>query len=464
MQNFYTVRQGENLTSIAARWYIPLSSLIAANNLVPPYTIYPRQQLSMPPAVNTYVVKAGDSIYSISAYNGISPYMIINSNGIEPPYTIVPGQVLVILPGTLHYIVRPGDTLYGIARKYNVAVNGVVKPELIIQANPGTTQMLKPGMTLVIPYPPSGGSGRLAVTLNDDLNNYLQLYNPVTGTRSNLLTGTVDSSSKIFWSPDGTRLAVVGDSGIIYIVNISTKQLSKVDQITLPVFISWSPDSKKIVYSNQRVIRIYDITTNVSKNINRAGASYVQWLPGGTELIFEAKDTTGMSQLYRINVNGTNERQITNNNEGPLNDVRLSPNGRFVLYTSPGASISIIYVLELDTGRINRIPGGPEAKNYYPTWAPDSTKIAYSATQFINGRYYSQIRYTGITGQGDTIVAISSCYATPVTWSPDSQKIAYLSGCRADYPPVEVWSVDIGKPVPINALSGYKFYNLSWGK
>ena len=145
-----------------------------------------------------------------------------------------------------------------------------------------------------------------------------------------------------------------------------------------------------------------------------------------------------------------------------MNEVRLSPNAKFVLFTSPGVSISEIYTIELATRNIYKIPGGPEGKNYYPAWSPDSTRIAYSSTHFINGKYYSLNRATGVKGEGDATLAISSCYATPVTWSPDNRKIAYMSGCREDNPPVEVWSIDLRKPVPINILSGYFFFNLDW--
>jgi TolB protein len=236
----------------------------------------------------------------------------------------------------------------------------------------------------------------------------------------------------------------------------------KIDQTILPGFVDWSSDSSRVVYPNGSVIRIYHVPSNTFTTLNRPEAAYVQWFPQGTELLYEAKDASGISQLFRSDADGSNERQITHNTDGPLNEVRLSPNGGFVLYTTPGASISEIYTIELANGEINKIPGGPEAKNFYPAWSPDSTKIAYSSTQFINGKYYSLIRLSGVKGEGDSTLAISSCYATPVTWSPDSRKIAYLSGCREDNPPVEVWSIDIGKPFPVNALSGFFFYNLDW--
>ncbi|MFZ3588869.1 LysM peptidoglycan-binding domain-containing protein [Bacillus sp. DJP31] len=52
MQRFYTVQPGDTVYLIARRWENSIESLIAANNLAPPYTIYIGQQLSVPPGVD----------------------------------------------------------------------------------------------------------------------------------------------------------------------------------------------------------------------------------------------------------------------------------------------------------------------------------------------------------------------------------------------------------------------------
>ena len=66
MQYFYHVQSGDTLYGIARRWGLPLESLIAANNLRPPYTIFIGQQLAVPPGVNSVRVKPGDTVYKIS--------------------------------------------------------------------------------------------------------------------------------------------------------------------------------------------------------------------------------------------------------------------------------------------------------------------------------------------------------------------------------------------------------------
>lgn len=49
-----------------------------------------------PGGTTTYTVKSGDWLYSIGRQFGVSAYSIAAANNIPPPYTIYPGQVLVI--------------------------------------------------------------------------------------------------------------------------------------------------------------------------------------------------------------------------------------------------------------------------------------------------------------------------------------------------------------------------------
>ena len=101
MQLFYVVRAGDTLTNIAKRWEIPVKSLIAANNLMPPYRITIGQQLSIPPGVNKYRVKSGDSVYRIAQMYGVPVSLIAEKNRLRPPYAIQVGQLLEIRPAFL---------------------------------------------------------------------------------------------------------------------------------------------------------------------------------------------------------------------------------------------------------------------------------------------------------------------------------------------------------------------------
>ena len=218
MQQFYTVRSGDTLSNIASRWNIPLRSLIAANNLAAPYTIFPGQQLSLPPGVTTYVVRQGDSVYTISQRYGIPLSRVLDANGIEEPFIIHPGMVLIIPVGVIYYEVRSGDTLYRIAERYNVTVNGQPRPDLIIAENPGLTPAITPGMRLLIPFPPAGGPGWVAAVMTDGFGSFIELYEAATGQRNVIVVNEAGAMSKV----SGHRSAqacFVSESGIISVID-----------------------------------------------------------------------------------------------------------------------------------------------------------------------------------------------------------------------------------------------------
>ncbi|MFX3672847.1 MAG: LysM peptidoglycan-binding domain-containing protein [Paenisporosarcina sp.] len=463
MQFFYTVRPEDTLYKIASRWGLPVEALIAANNLVTPFTIYVGQQLSVPPGVNVIRVKPGDTVYKIAQFFGVPLSVIIEANQLNPPYIIQVDQLLKVPPGSPYYVVQPGDTLFQIARRFNVVTSGNSNPELIRAINQLPTNTIYPGMNLIIPYAPPGDQGLIAYTSNVGGDYDIWLYNTGDGENVQLTFGLGESFSIPFWSPDSQRIAFVGKNAILYEILFSEGTITRIDQFSegLGVYLSWSPDSQKLAYSKQEEVILYNVLTHQFQQIPQPGATDVQWFPSGAELLFQAPDGSGISQLYRIRIDGTRKQQITQNTGGRFNDVRLSPNGSYVLFTTPGVSISIIYTLDISTGNIFEVRGGPLAKNYFPVWSPDSSAIAYSATAFEEVGYFSLIRTTGRRGEKDTTRAISNCYATPVTWSPDGRKIAYLSDC-ANGTASEMWMIDVMHPVPIRLREAALITSLQW--
>ncbi|WP_050183447.1 LysM peptidoglycan-binding domain-containing protein [Domibacillus robiginosus] len=464
MQLFYTVRPGDTLYRIARRWQLPLESLIAANHLTAPYTIYAGQQLSVPPGIDKVRVKPGDSVFGLAQFFGIPPSLIIEANQLRPPYAIQAGQLLKVPQGTPYYTVQSGETLFEIGRRFNVTTGGRSNPELIKKVNHLSSNTVAPGRKLLIPYAPPGDGGFIAYTSNRGGTYDIWLYNPDNGESLQVTTGLGEPFSVPFWSPDSQKVAFVGKNKILYVIHLTERSISRIDQFEeeVSIYVNWSPDSQSLTYTSQNQIILYHFPTHQSQKISQPGATDVQWLADGTELLFQAPDEAGVSQLYRMGSNGSRRRQITQNTGGPLHYVRLSPDEAFVLFTTPGASISLIYTLELSTGRIFEIKGGPLAKNYFPVWSPDSSAIAYSATAFEEAGYFSLIRTSGKQGENDHTKALSNCFATPVTWSPDSRKVAYLSGCSTEETANEMWMVDLKHPVPIQLVKGAFITALQW--
>lgn len=316
MHIFYTVRRGDSIYMIASRWQIPPESLIFSNRLSNPDVITPGMQLSMPPGVTTYEVRPGDTLYRISQSYRIPLELILEANNISPPYTIKPGDIITVPQGVPYYTVRKGDTLFSIARRYNTDA------ALIARANSLDSPLIYPGMNLIIPYPPVEAFDGLAIIAYDDINFYLFIYNGKTGDTVNIPVPDGGPLARVFASPDSIHYIYVNEHGVIYLTNKETRELIALDQTYPTGLVAFSKNGDKIVYSNSRVIRMYDIKNGGFTAINRRGASYVQWLSDNT-LIFEARDNLN-SAIYTINTDGTDETLIFNF-DNPMNDVSLSP-------------------------------------------------------------------------------------------------------------------------------------------
>ncbi|WP_158736285.1 LysM peptidoglycan-binding domain-containing protein [Alteribacillus sp. YIM 98480] len=465
LQHFYTVRPGDTLYNIARRWALPIETVIAANNVTIPDMLFPGQQLSIPPGVTSYRVDTGETIYQISQFYGVPMSVIIKANSLQAPYFIYPGQLLSIPAGVPYYTVQPGDTLFQIARRFNVVTAGHSRPELIRQVNQLPSVEIIPGMRIMIPFAPPGTDGLIAYTSDKSGIFDIWLYSLSNGKHVQLTRRLGASFSEPIWAPDSTRIAFTGENRFIYVLYLESGKAALIDQFEVETLFTlhWSPNSQMLAYTKHDYIVLYNVISHQAQSIPEPGASDVQWFPSGEEILFQAPDESGISQLFRMKTDGTSKQQITQNQDFPLHNVRLSPDGRFALYTSPGVSISIIYSIDLTSGELFEVRGGPLAKNYYPEWSPDAARIGYSATAFSEKGNFSLIRTAGKRGENDRTWAISDCFATPVTWSYDSKKIAYLSGCKAEQLFAgEMWYLDLSHPVPIALTAGIRITSFQW--
>jgi LysM repeat protein len=158
---YHTVKQGETLKTIAAKYGTTWTVLAALNNIVNPNLIYAGQQILIsggtttnPPPVTggtrIHVVAAGETLQTIAAKYGTTWAAIATANNLSNPNYVFSGQRLIIPAGPprapQYYTVRPGDTLFSIALRYGVSAQTIVIANNLINPN-----VVYVGQTLTIP-------------------------------------------------------------------------------------------------------------------------------------------------------------------------------------------------------------------------------------------------------------------------------------------------------------------------
>ena len=133
-----------------------------------------------------------------------------------------------------------------------------------------------------------------------------------------------------------------------------------------------------------------------------------------------ASDRTGTWDIYTIDIDGGNLRNLTNS-PGNEFDPAWSPDGRFLAYVSNHKRNTEIYVMDINTGERRRLTDHPSF-DQDPTWSPDSRWIAFSSNRKGNYHIYKMNvrgdKLQRLTTQGNNF--------SPA-WSPDGQSIASYS-------------------------------------
>ena len=95
MDGKVTVREGDNLYSIAARYRVPPTSIIRDNELGPPYMVVVGQVLTLSPR-RTHTVGPEDSVHTISQRYAVDQYQLAEANELETPFELSVGQKLIL--------------------------------------------------------------------------------------------------------------------------------------------------------------------------------------------------------------------------------------------------------------------------------------------------------------------------------------------------------------------------------
>ena len=221
---------------------------------------------------------------------------------------------------------------------------------------------------------------------------------------------------------DRTRIAFSSNKDGNY--NIYTTDLYGFDlkQLTYEGFNrypAWSPDGKKIAYSNNNKIWIMN-SDGTNQDYLTDGWTSACWSPDGKKIAFirDIIYTEFNSGIYIINSDGSNQEQLFNGFF--CANPSWSPDGTKILFDQGIPSIpedpwhrSKILMMDIQNKNQSSLDYGS-----FPSWSPDGKKIIY-------------VKYAGIWemdangGNKKNLLNIHSYSLEHPTWSLDGKKIAY---------------------------------------
>lgn len=143
------------------------------------------------------------------------------------------------------------------------------------------------------------------------------------------------------------------------------------------------------------------------------------WSADGRRIAFVSSRGQGDDEIYVMDWNGANQRDVSNHSPGTDSDPAWSPDGQRIVFTKD----QDIYTVNADGTGLKPIVTGP-AIDYHPSWSPDGIHIAFNSNRSGNADIY-MINADG-SGPTTQLTNNPSQDYSPA-WSPDGQRVAFYS-------------------------------------
>lgn len=184
----------------------------------------------------------------------------------------------------------------------------------------------------------------------------------------------------------------------------------------------WSPDGTLIAFSSDtsgsRQVYVMNADgSNVRQVTNMAAATDPSWSPDGADLVFSGTADSNQD-IYRLSLNGSDLVRLTED-AGADEAPEWSPDGAGILFKAcrvcgPIGEDSVIWIMSADGSNERRLVEGND-----PAWAPDGNEIVFwtrsEGIEIMNLRSGERRRLTpGVRTVGQW-----------PTWSPDQSEVLF---------------------------------------
>lgn len=166
--------------------------------------------------------------------------------------------------------------------------------------------------------------------------------------------------------------------------------------------------------------------------------------PGGTRIAYRRRPAAGVPfQVFVMNADGTDPRQVTTDASVNATQPGWSPDGTQLVYrrSTPGQNASgDVWAIGVDGTGARALVTTPVGDERYPVLSPDGTRLAFTSSRE-GGQF--DIFVGGAEGSGQTRLTTDPGYDSAPSWSPDATRLAFERGARLDDEPTkDVWVMD----------------------
>lgn len=171
-------------------------------------------------------------------------------------------------------------------------------------------------------------------------------------------------------------------------------------------------------------------------------ASHPAWSPDGQQITFMSlRDPLWRGEIYVMNADGTNPINLTQSLDREDGSPSWSPDGKQIVFTSAPVFEWHIWVMPAEGGRHRRLTRDLD-QNQGPDWSPDGKQIVFSSDRDGNFDIYV------MAADGDNPINLTNHPAIDLhpDWSPDGKQIVFTSN-RNENVDIYVMEADGANPI-----------------
>jgi Tol biopolymer transport system component len=196
--------------------------------------------------------------------------------------------------------------------------------------------------------------------------------------------------------------------------------------------------------SNQKQLT-FDSGTNFSPVVS----------PDGRHIVFVSDRKDGRHNIWRMDADGANPKQLTNGNYD--RNPSFSPDGKWIVYTSFGATHPNLWRVSIDGGEPVQLN---DKFSVGPTVSPDGQWIA---CYYWDERPDTQLGIALVPFEGGQPAKVFALPSSIVRWAPDGSALTYVDS-RSGVS--NIWSqpLDGGPPVQLTNFKSDLIFAFEWSR
>ena len=183
------------------------------------------------------------------------------------------------------------------------------------------------------------------------------------------------------WSPDGSRIAYIGEEEgrrTVFAKTLPDGRPTRLTYIEVDELGPWSPDGSVLLFAVHSgetrgiYLRNPDGVNEIRLTVERD--TLPVWSPDSKRIAFISMRNDD-PEIYVMNADGSDQRALTNNDFAE-SDLAWSPDGRRIAYVSDADGNAEIYTIKPDGSDRMRLTTN-SIRDVQPVWSADSSQIAF---------------------------------------------------------------------------------------